>query len=303
MGPGVEIQLDTRQGRLAGLTWRRPDGPRVLALHGWLDNAASFVPLAPLLPGLDLVALDLPGHGHSAHRHFTARYHFIDYLFDVDAALDALGWADCHLLGHSMGAAVAVLYAAGAPERVRSLVLLDSIGPLAAEADHTAERLRRSLAKNRRGSGEPRLYDTIDDMVRARRKATELSEAAARLICERAARAVDGKFTWRSDPALNWVSSLVMTEEQALDLLRHIDAPVLTMHVTPESPWFTRERIAARQAALPNGRHLTLEGHHHLHMDAPAAIAETIEAFFLQHDPRHDAGHRQDAPKESAGHE
>jgi pimeloyl-ACP methyl ester carboxylesterase len=296
------IHLDTRPGRLAGLAWGRPGGPRVLALHGWLDNAASFVPLAPLLPDLDLVALDLPGHGHSAHRHPTARYHFVDYLFDIDAALDALGWADCHLLGHSMGGAIAALYAAGAPGRVRSLVLLDSVGPLAGEAGQTAERLRRSLAKHRRGSGEPRLYDAIDDMVRARRQVADLSEAAAKLICERAARAADGKFTWRSDPALNWVSSLVMTEEQALDLLHHIEAPVLTMHVTPESPWFTRERIAARQAAIPHGRHLTFEGHHHFHMDAPAAIAETIRAFFLQHDRQPDV-HGDPPPKDSAGHE
>lgn len=277
-----ELRLDSR---LAALAWRQPGAPRVLALHGWLDNAASFVPLAPLLPELDLVSLDLPGHGHSGHRHPTARYHFIDYLFDVDAALDALGWPDCHLLGHSMGAAIAAAYAAGAPERVRSAVLLDSIGPLAGHADRTAERLRRSLTKHRQGAGEPRLYDSINDMVRARRRATgDLSEAAARLICTRSAREVDGKFTWRSDPALNWVSALLMTEEQALDLLRRIEAPVLTLHVTPESPWFTRERIDARKAALAHARHLTLEGHHHFHMDAPGGIAEPIRSFVLEHD-------------------
>ena len=221
------------------------------------------------LIGINLLreGLDLPGHGHSEHRHPGTRYHFIDYLFDIDSALDALGWSDCHLLGHSMGAAIVAAYAAGAPGRVRSAVLLDSIGPLAGEVGRTAERLRRSLAKYRKG---------------ARRATADLSEAAARLICERSARAADGKFTWRSDPALNWVSALLMTEEQALDLLRHVEAPVLTLHVTPESPWFTRERIEARKAALAGARHLTLEGHHHFHMDAPGGIAATIQSFILE---------------------
>ena len=256
----------------------------MLALHGWLDNAASFAPLAPLLDRLDLVAMDLPGHGHSEHRHSSARYHFIDYLFDVDAALDALGWPDAHLLGHSMGASIGACYAAGAPERVRSLVLLDSIGPLAGEPRQTADRLRRSLAKSRRGTGAPRVYASMDAMVAARREVSELSEAAARLLCERSARAVDGGCTWRSDPALNWVSSLLMTEEQALDLLGHIEAPVLTMHATPESPWFTRERIEARLAAVPHAVNLKVSGHHHFHMDGPGEIAETIRSFILDND-------------------
>ena len=69
MNQASEIRLDTTQGALAGLAWRREGAPRVLCLHGWLDNAASFVPLAPLLDRLDVVALDLPGHGHSEHRH------------------------------------------------------------------------------------------------------------------------------------------------------------------------------------------------------------------------------------------
>ena len=281
---GTEVRLETRQGRLAGLAWRQPGAPRVLALHGWLDNAASFVPLAPWLDRLDRVALDLPGHGHSDHRPAAARYHFVDYLFDLDGALDALDWPDCHLVGHSMGAAICATYAAGAPRRVRSLVLLDSIGPLAGEPQRTAERLQRSLAKHRLGSSEPRRYGSLEEMVAARRQVADLSEEAARLICERSSRAVDGGYTWRSDPALNWVSALLMTEEQALDLLRHVSAPVLTIHVTPESPWFTRERIESRLAALAHGRHLTRQGHHHFHMDEPGEIAETIQAFILEND-------------------
>lgn len=298
-GPTVrrcdEIRLDTRQGGLAGLAWRREGAARVLALHGWLDNAASFVPLGPLLEQLDLVALDLPGHGHSEHRHASARYHFIDYLFSVDAALNALGWTDCHILGHSMGASIAACYGAAAPERVRSLVLLDGLGPLAAPPTKTAERVRRSLQKARQGSREPRLFGSLDEMVKARQQASGLSEPAARLICERSARQQGRHFVWRSDPALNWISSLVMVEEQVLDLLRHIECPTLTYEVTPASSWFTREQVEARKSAVAHAEHRVFEGDHHFHMDAPEAIAETIQAFILQNDEPH----IRDTPNES----
>lgn len=282
--PAAEFQLHTRQGRLAGLAWQCDGGPRVLCLHGWLDNAASFVPLAEHLRGLDLVAIDLPGHGHSAHRHETTRYHFIDYLFNVDAALDGLGWKDCHLVGHSMGAAISAAYASGAPERVRSLVLLDAMGPISVSAQGTARRLQRSLRKNRKGVSAVRRFDSLEKMVRARCEVSGMSEQAARLICERAARAEGDRYAWRSDPALNWVSALVMTDEQALDLLRNIDSPTLTLTVTHEAAWISAEKLAAQKEALRHAQHLSLEGRHHFHMDAPGQIAETIRSFILEHD-------------------
>lgn len=279
-----ETQLFTPLGQRAGLRWQRQGAPRVLCLHGWFDNAASFVPLAPLLDKLDVFALDLPGHGYSEHRHNTARYHFIDYVWDVDAVLDALQWEDCHLLGHSMGGAVSTLYCAGAPERVRSVVLLDALGPISVSADGSTDRLRRSLQKNRSVSRGSRRYPSIDDMVAARRKNSDLSEAAARLICARSAKQIDDHFEWRSDPALNWVSSLVMTDEQALDFLRHIEAPLLCLMAEPEAPWLSAEKAVTRKQAMSRGQYETISGHHHFHMDEPGEIAAGIQSFILAHE-------------------
>ena len=70
-----EFTLDIPSGRIAGLRGGAANAPNVLALHGWLDNAASFVPLAAHLDGIELVAVDLPGHGRSAHLRFGHPHH------------------------------------------------------------------------------------------------------------------------------------------------------------------------------------------------------------------------------------
>ncbi len=63
-----EVRLELPHIELAAHLYGPEDGQPVIALHGWLDNAATFSRLAPRLPGLRIVALDLPGHGHSDHR-------------------------------------------------------------------------------------------------------------------------------------------------------------------------------------------------------------------------------------------
>jgi pimeloyl-ACP methyl ester carboxylesterase len=237
-----------------------------------------------LLEKLDLFALDFPGHGRSDRRHPTARYHFIDYLWDVEAVLNELQWQECHLLGHSLGAAVAAVYSAGAPERIKSLVMLDTMGPVSVTAESSADRLRRSLFKSRMEKQPLRQYRSIEEMVAARRRYSDLSETAARLICERSAHKVDDHYEWTSDPALNWISSLVMTNEQALDFLQNIELPVLSMTATHEAPWSSSAKLEERKLAIAHGRHETVTGHHHFHMDEPEKIAETIESYILAND-------------------
>mgnify|MGYP006388282055 CR=1 FL=1 len=75
--PVVPLQWQVNNLQLAGLSWGEPGEKPLLALHGWLDNAASFIPLLPLLEKYHVVALDFAGHGGSEHR--AAGY---DYVFE-----------------------------------------------------------------------------------------------------------------------------------------------------------------------------------------------------------------------------
>jgi len=285
MTGGAEIRIGTPHLILAGLHWSVPGGTPVVCLHGWLDNAASFVPMSRFLNGLDVVALDFPGHGRSDHRHGGAHYYFTDYLWDLEAALDSLAWPSCHLVGHSLGAAVASVYAAMAPERVRSLVMLDAVGPITGSADSGTERLRNSLNSIRSGPRPKKSYPSLEAMMTARQLNSELSDASARLICERAARRLDTIYEWTSDPALHWVSPVLLTEDLVLNYLRHIEAPVLTITATPFAPYVSEKKYEARRAAIPNGRHELRPGHHHFHMDQPDAIAAMVMSFILEHEP------------------
>ena len=277
-----EIRLETPRGVMAGLRGEYSNGPQVLCLHGLLDNAASFLPLSIGLPGLDLVAVDLRGNGRSEHRHPSANYYFMENLRDVDAALDELGWKTCHLVGHSLGAGVAAVYAAAAPERVRSLVMLDALGPFSEPANKCVTRVRKSLQSGRASARRKRPYVSIDEMIKVRQANTGLPDEPARLICERSAKRVDDHYEWTNDPALYWVSPILMTEEQALEYLAGITAPVLTLTATPFASIVSETLYHTRIAAIPNGRHELLTGDHHFHMDQVEKTAGMILPFILE---------------------
>ena len=53
---------------------------------------------------------------------------FAAYVGQVRGVLDALGWEKSHIVGHSMGTAIATLFAGSYPERVDRIVLIEGLG-------------------------------------------------------------------------------------------------------------------------------------------------------------------------------
>ncbi|MDY0020865.1 alpha/beta fold hydrolase [Arenimonas caeni] len=275
-----EIRLRTASGTLAALRGGDPSGPRLLCLHGWLDNAASFLPLAPHLAGFDWVALDLPGHGASDHRPPGCDYAFADWLHDGLDALDALGWEQADLLGHSMGGAIASFIAAAVPARVRRLALVEALGPVAGDPEKAGERLREAVRARRARAGRPpRLIPDVDTAVAARLAVTRMAPEAAALIVRRNLREVPGGFAWRSDPRLTLPGHLRMDEAAVQAVLRGIEAPVLVVAADPAPPYFTPGVRAARLACLREARLAVLAGGHHLHMEQPGVVAPLLLDF------------------------
>ena len=275
-----EVAIPTAWGDLAGLRLERPGRPRVIALHGWLDNAASFAPLLPHLDGLDLLLLELPGHGRSAHLPPGAEYVLTTHLHAVLDVADALGWEDFALLGHSMGAAIATLVAAAVPHRVERLALVETLGPLAEEVENTASRLQQAVAATRaRAGGSLRVFPDLALAIRARMQASQLDQASARLLVERGTRAVPGGYTWSSDPRLTRPAATRLTEAQVRALLTALQCPVRVLYADPAQPYFPDPVRRARLDAVPRLELAVMRGGHHLHMDQPAAVAEWLRGF------------------------
>ena len=107
---------------------RRPAGrPPVLLLHGLASNMSrwsEFVEHTSLSEGRDLLRVDLRGHGDSPTR---GRIGLEMWSDDLLALLDAEGAQRAALVGHSLGAQVALACAARAPQRVAALVLIDPV--------------------------------------------------------------------------------------------------------------------------------------------------------------------------------
>jgi len=265
-------ELSLAGGRLAALSWGDADAPTWLGLHGWLDNAATFARLAPLLVealGIRLVALDLPGHGHSRARSDDADYPLWGHLPDVIEALDTLSLPAVTLIGHSMGAGVSSLLAAACPERVERLILIDGLASTTCDASETVEQLRTALRARRRPRGDGAGYDSLEAAVAARVRGgvTRMDADTARPIVERSLlRGEDGRYRWRTDRRLTMPSLLRWAPEQMLATVAEIGAPTLLLQATGgvlnERPHVGE---ACRRIARLERR--VLSGGHHLHLE------------------------------------
>lgn len=130
-----DIDIPVPWGKITGRVSGPEEGPILILLHGWMNNCATFSGLQPLLPAqYRCISIDLPGHGCSSHLPAGSTYGLLQYAVCVHAVCERLGCERVSLLGHSMGAAVSLLYSALFPDRVRRLVLIDLPKPLTVSA-------------------------------------------------------------------------------------------------------------------------------------------------------------------------
>jgi pimeloyl-ACP methyl ester carboxylesterase len=275
-------------------TWGHDTLHPVLALHGWLDNAATFSRIAPHLENVCVIAPDLAGHGRSDHRRSDVGYYLWDYAIDMDALVRRFGWRRYSILAHSMGTGVASILCS-ISRGVRNIVFLDGLGaPFTIKADNVAAHIAHSqrameMARKSRLYGfsdhSTAQFTSRDEAVDARRKAVrgELSQHSAELLAERDLTAVGSGYRWRHDPRLALPEPMRLTDEQAGRFLSAISCP---LHVVlGKSGLFVGKALDEKARYLPHQARIHWhEGGHHFHLENPSKelVAQINDAFSTQ---------------------
>jgi pimeloyl-ACP methyl ester carboxylesterase len=273
------------------LEWGDADAPARVLLHGWMDVAASFQFVVDAFAGrFRAIAPDWQGFGRTGWR--ADGYWFQDYVADLDCLLEALVPRErVHLVGHSLGANAAMIYAGVRPGNVASVIALDGFGIPAEDASAAPAKLAAWLDALRHPPGFSRYADLAAVADRLQKNNPRLPrDKAVYLAGEWAEALPDGEARLRADPRHKLPFPTVYRIDEIEAIWRAIAAPVLWVRAAESSipRWVAGDRdpdaeIARRMANVRNARLVTVaEAGHMLHHDRPDEVARIVDAFVAE---------------------
>ena len=277
--------LDLRGLRYHVRHWRGDPARRMFLLHGWMDVSASFQFLVDALAAdWDVYAPDWRGYGLTAWSGADC-YWFPDYMADLDALLEALQpGAPANLVGHSLGANVAGLYAGVRPERVAKFVNLEGFGMPATRPDQAPRRYARWMDELKEKPGW-RPYASFAALAdRLQKSNPRLPRERAEFLAQHWGKEEGGAVVLRSDPAHKLVNATLYRLDEAQACWARVAAPVLWIDAatseTVARMRLTPADLAERRAAFRDLRYeVVADAGHMLHHDQPEAVARLIEQF------------------------
>ncbi len=243
-------------------------GEPLVFLHGVGGDSASWTPqLAAFSDGFRAIAWDMPGYGGSPA---LERMTFPALAQALVGLLDRLGLERVHLVGHSMGGMVAQEFAAGRPERVRTLVL-SATSPAFGRPDGDFQKrfVEARIAPLEAGRT---MADLADEMVETMMGPAAGAEGAA--IARRSMAAVP-EATYRAA-----IACLAAFDRR--EALAGYAMPVLVLagETDANAPAPMMEKMATR---IPGADYVCLAGTGHLgNLENPAAFNEAVAGFLSE---------------------
>ena len=277
-----ETLLIVRGLRLYLCAWGPKEGPLVLCLHGILEQGAAWSEVAIRLAqkGYRVIAPDLRGHGRSDHVGKGGSYNLMDFLADIDAIVDFLADRAFTLVGHSLGSVVAAIFASIRPQKVKNLVLVETILPTETAEENAVEQLVTHLDYLASPPKHPVFPDVEAAAERLRQGTPAISKALALLLAKRITEPCEGGVRWRWAPLLRTRAGIGFNgigRSRYLGLLKKIKVPI-TLVYGDKSIFNRDEDLAEQQAAMPTAEKVVLSGGHNLPLETPSGLAKIISS-------------------------
>jgi len=270
------LVFNIRGNSVAAKVWGDKSGYPVIALHGWLDNAASFDRVAPFLKGCYVVAPDFSGHGLSGHRESATAYYLWEYALDINDLVIQMKLSNFTVLAHSMGSGVASILCA-INTHIDTLIFLDGMGaPFTIKLEDTVEHFKRAYRISEMASRSDATranmiqFSDIEEAAQNRTQGVggSISLQAAKLLVERDLVDKNGSLMWRHDPELVYPEPIQLTHQQAAAFVKQIKCP---LYILLGREGLFSKVVGERSNYLPDQAEISwFDGGHHFHLDSPS---------------------------------
>ncbi len=257
---------------LSALVWGDAP-PELVLLHGGAQNAHTWDTVAMAL-GRPLVAIDLPGHGHSDGPADDAEVYLRSNATDVATVIDALAPDARAVVGMSLGGMTAMALAGVRPDLVRSLVLVD----ITPGVDNEKAKAILDFVDG------PESFPDFDELLARTMQfnPTRSESSLRRGILHNAMQLDDGSWVWRYRRFPARAARTTEDAPQLWDVLGAVTVPVMLVRGMRDGSVVTDIDEGELLRRLPDARveHVAEAGHS-VQGDDPLTLARLIDEFVL----------------------
>lgn len=285
--PGEEdawLERKAAQIRWSRLSARhKPAQASIVLLHGAASNASrweEFIEATPLKEHFDIIRLDLRGHASSLD---SQKATIKEWCADLESIFEAAGLERAIVIGHSLGAQIAMHFAARFPHRLTGLVLLD---PLVDEAlTKKAQAMKKRLPLLRLLESAARFCNALGIRRRLQHQDLKAMDARARRMINQGGRELEAFVRQYSSPweDLRYIHAAAYLRDmievgRATPAAASIACPTLVIGAS--SGTYTNAKAMQRWVEkLPQGQVANVQCVHWPLTECPADVSRVIEKW------------------------